>query len=115
MDCLFCKIAQGDIPATILYRDAAVCAFADIKPQAPQHFLIIPHQHIPTLNDLDVAAGDGELLGHMAMAAKTLAAQHALAEPGYRLVLNCGAGAGQTVFHLHMHVLGGRTLTWPPG
>ena len=115
MDCLFCNIAQGHIPATIIYRDAQVCAFADINPQAPQHFLIIPQKHIATLNDLDMLAGDGELVGQMTLAAKTIATEHALHEAGYRLVLNCGAGAGQTVFHLHMHLLGGRTLTWPPG
>ncbi len=113
MDCLFCKVAKGDIPAKIIYRDDSVVAFDDINPQAPQHKLIIPLKHINTLND--VKPEDSELLGHMLQTAKMLAKELALAEPGYRLVINCNPGAGQTVFHIHVHLLGGRQMTWPPG
>jgi len=113
MDCLFCKIATGKIPATIIYRDDWVVAFDDIHPQAPQHKLIIPQKHIATLNDLQEE--DNELIGHMIQTASQLAKQLAIADEGYRVVLNCNAGAGQTVFHVHLHLLGGRPLTWPPG
>jgi histidine triad (HIT) family protein len=113
MDCLFCKIVNGDIPAAIIYRDDKVIAFNDINPQAPHHILIVPHKHIATLNDLLV--DDNELLGHMAQTAKNLATKLGIADEGYRLIMNCNAGAGQTVFHIHMHLLGGRQLTWPPG
>jgi histidine triad (HIT) family protein len=113
MDCLFCKIVSGEIPATIIYRDEKVIAFNDINPQAPQHVLIVPHKHIATLNDLQVE--DNELLGHMTQTAKNLAKKFGIAEAGYRLVMNCNADGGQTVFHIHMHLLGGRQLTWPPG
>jgi histidine triad (HIT) family protein len=112
-DCLFCKIINGDIPANILHRDDKVVAFNDINPQAPIHLLIIPMKHISTLNDLQEE--DNALTGHMMQTAKKLAAEHGIAEEGYRVVMNCNAGAGQTVFHLHLHVLGGRRMTWPPG
>ncbi|WP_148340101.1 histidine triad nucleotide-binding protein [Aquicella siphonis] len=112
-DCLFCKIAGGTIPANIIYQDDHVVAFDDINPQAPHHKIIIPRKHIPTLND--VQAEDETLVGHMAHTASILARQLNIAEPGYRLVMNCNAGAGQTVFHIHFHLLGGRRMSWPPG
>lgn len=113
MDCLFCKIIKGEIPAKMLYEDDNVAAFNDINPQAPQHLLIIPKKHIATLNDL--APQDNELVGQMVQAAKMLAKQLNLAEKGYRLVFNCNADAGQAVFHIHLHLLGGRQMHWPPG
>lgn len=113
MDCLFCKVVSGEIPAKMIYQDESVVAFDDINPQAPQHKLIIPRKHIATLNDLQ--AEDNELMGQLVQAAKTLAKQLNIAEDGYRLVMNCNPGAGQTVFHIHVHLLGGRRMTWPPG
>ena len=113
MDCLFCKIANGQIPANVVYRDDHVVAFEDINPRAPLHLLIIPQKHIATLNDIHDE--DCELMGHLMLAASKLAKQFNAAEEGYRIVSNCNQGAGQTVFHLHLHLLGGRKLTWPPG
>lgn len=113
MDCLFCKIAAGDIPADIIYQDDQIVAFSDINPQAPIHKLIIPQKHISTLNDLHDE--DGDLIGHMTQSAALLAKQLNVAEEGYRVVFNCNAGAGQTVFHIHLHLLGGRQMKWPPG
>lgn len=113
MDCLFCRIIKGEIPAKILYQDDYVAAFNDINPQAPHHFLIVPKKHISTLNEL--TDKDHELIGRMTHTAQMLAKQLNIAEDGYRVVMNCNAGAGQTVFHIHMHLLGGRQLTWPPG
>lgn len=113
MDCLFCKIVKGDIPAKISYRDDLVVAFDDINPQAPVHKLIIPEKHIGTLNELIPA--DNQLIGHMIHTGKMLAKELNIFEEGYRLVMNCNAGAGQTVFHIHMHLLGGRRMNWPPG
>lgn len=112
-DCLFCKIVSGQIPATLIYQDDRVVAFKDINPQAPMHLLVIPRRHIATLNDLDAA--DDSLLGRMHRVAAELARVRGIAEDGYRVVVNCNAGAGQSVFHLHLHVLGGRSMTWPPG
>jgi histidine triad (HIT) family protein len=112
-DCIFCKIAAGDISATSLYDDGEVLAFRDIHPEAPIHLLIIPRRHIATLNDLTEA--DAVLVGRMLLAAKQLAAELAVAESGYRLVTNCNRDAGQLVFHIHMHLLAGRELGWPPG
>jgi len=113
MDCLFCKIANGQIPANIVYRDDLVMAFDDINPQAPHHKLLIPLKHIATINDLHEE--DDELMGYMIQSATMLAKQLNIAQEGYRLVLNCNAAAGQTVFHVHVHILGGRQLSWPPG
>lgn len=113
MDCLFCKIVNGEIPAKIVYRDDLVLAFEDINPQAPHHILIIPQKHINTINE--VKSEDNELIGHMVQTAKLLAKEMNIAEEGYRLVINCNAGAGQTVFHVHIHLMGGRRFTWPPG
>ncbi len=112
-DCLFCKIAEGTIPTTLIYQDELVVAFDDIHPQAPQHKIIIPRKHIATLNDLQEE--DSSLVGHLILTAKQLAKQFHIDELGYRLVSNCNAGAGQTVFHLHFHLLGGRSMSWPPG
>src|SRR5262245_56177522 len=113
MDCLFCKIINNTIPATMIYRDDTIVAFDDINPQAPHHKLIVPIKHIATLNDLH--AEDNELIGHMLQTGAMLAKQLNMADEGYRIVMNCNAGAGQTVFHIHAHLLGGRKLTWPPG
>lgn len=113
MDCLFCKIIRGDIPAKLIYRDDMVVAFDDINPQAPEHKLIVPLKHIDTLNDLH--GEDNELVGHMVQTAKMLAKYLNIAEEGYRVVMNCNKGAGQTVFHIHLHLLGGRHMNWPPG
>jgi len=112
-DCLFCKIAQGEIPADIIYEDDRVIAFDDIHPKAPVHKLIIPRKHIATVNDLDPK--DNELIGHMTQIAKKLAKDFKVDQSGYRILMNCNKNAGQEVFHLHMHLLGGRILTWPPG
>ncbi len=113
MDCLFCKIAEGRIPAKLIYQDDAVVAFDDIHPQAPQHKIIIPRKHIATLNDLH--EDDNNLVGRLVQTAVKLAKELNIADAGYRLVMNCNAGGGQTVFHIHIHLLGGRQMTWPPG
>jgi histidine triad (HIT) family protein len=113
IDCLFCKIVAGQIPAGIVHQDDDVVAFKDINPQAPLHVLIIPRRHIATLNDLQ--ASDDEIVGKLHRAAAALAAQHGYAERGYRTVFNTNADAGQSVFHIHLHLLAGRGLTWPPG
>ncbi|MDX2410694.1 MAG: histidine triad nucleotide-binding protein [Woeseiaceae bacterium] len=112
-DCLFCKIVAGDIPAEIIYESESAIAFRDINPQAPTHVLIIPRQHIATINDLD--DGDDATVGQLFKAAKVIAAAEGFAGDGYRVVMNCNEAAGQTVFHIHLHLLGGRPLTWPPG
>ena len=112
-DCLFCKILDGEIPADIVYESDAAIAFRDISPQAPTHVLVIPRKHIATINDLE--AGDRELIGNLYLAAKEIAGEEGIADEGYRAVMNCNAGAGQSVFHIHLHVLGGRGMTWPPG
>lgn len=112
-DCLFCKIVAGQIPGAIVYQDDRLVAFKDINPQAPMHVLIVPRRHVPTLNDL--AAGDDGLVGEMVRRAAALAAENGYAQGGYRTVFNCNADAGQTVFHIHLHVLGGRSFSWPPG
>jgi histidine triad (HIT) family protein len=112
-DCLFCKIIAREIPATILYEDDALVVIQDINPQAPLHALVVPRQHIATTNDL-TAADDG-LVGEMIRRAGLLARERGLHERGYRTVFNCNREAGQTVFHIHLHLLGGRSLSWPPG
>jgi histidine triad (HIT) family protein len=113
MDCLFCKIIDKTIPADIVYEDDRVIAFRDVAPQAPTHILVIPRQHISTLNDLN--EGNNELIGHILYVAKTIAAAEGLAEDGYRVAMNCNNHGGQTVFHIHLHLLGGRQMQWPPG
>lgn len=112
-DCLFCKIIAGEIPGTFVYQDDHVVAIRDINPQAAMHVLVIPRRHIATLNDL--TAEDDALVGEITRRAAALAREHGHADRGYRTVFNCNADAGQTVFHIHMHVLGGRRLAWPPG
>ena len=111
--CLFCRIAAGEIPAKVLYSDADVIAFQDINPQAPLHALVIPRKHIATINDLQPE--DAALVGKLFLAAKQVAKEAGYAEDGYRVVMNCGLDAGQTVFHIHLHILAGRALSWPPG
>lgn len=113
MDCLFCKIAAGELDADIVFQDDEVVAFRDINPQAPTHLLIVPRRHIATLNDL--TEPDAALVGRLGLVARDLAQKAGIAEDGYRVVMNCMEGAGQSVWHIHMHLLGGRTLTWPPG
>ena len=112
-DCLFCKIASGEIPADILFQDEEVLAFRDISPQAPVHVLVIPREHISTL--LDASQEQVKLLGKLQLRAVELARELGLAEKGFRLVPNCLEEAGQAVFHIHVHLLGGRQLGWPPG
>ena len=113
MSCLFCRIAAGEIPSSMVYEDDRVIAFNDINPQAPLHVLIVPRKHIATLNDLQ--AEDDGLVGEMIRRAGAIAADRGYAERGYRTVFNCNAEAGQTVFHIHLHLLAGRGLGWPPG
>jgi histidine triad (HIT) family protein len=112
-DCLFCKIVSRGIPANIVYEDDSIIAFDDINPQAPQHKLIIPRRHIATIND--ITAEDKELVGHMFFTVQKLAKDLGIAEEGYRTLFNCNAAGGQEVYHIHMHLLGGRQMTWPPG
>ena len=112
-DCLFCKIIAGQIPGTILYKDERVVVLKDINPQAPMHVLVIPRRHIATLNDL--SPQDDGLVGEMIRRGAAIAGDNGYTESGYRTVFNCNEGAGQTVFHIHLHVLGGRRFTWPPG
>ena len=110
-NCLFCKIVAGDINPDVVYEDETVLAFRDINPQAPVHILIIPKQHIQTLNELD----NTELAGHLIQTAAKLAKAEGLAEDGYRSIINCNPKGGQEVYHLHLHLLAGRQMTWPPG
>jgi len=112
-DCLFCKMVSGEIKPDTVYEDENVLAFRDISPQAPHHVLVVPKRHISTLNDLDES--DAQLVGQLSLAAAKVAEQEGVAEAGYRTVMNCNAAGGQTVFHIHMHVLAGRQLNWPPG
>ncbi|WP_415905292.1 histidine triad nucleotide-binding protein [Neptuniibacter sp. QD48_55] len=112
MDCLFCKIINKEIPAEIIYEDEHVIAFNDISPQAPTHALIIPRKHIATLND--ISAEDTEVVGHMVKTASTIAKQLGIDESGYRTVFNCNSDGGQTVYHIHLHLLGGKPMGWPP-
>jgi len=112
-DCIFCKIVSGDIPANIVYQDDDVLAFRDLGPQAPVHVLVIPKRHISTINDLQPE--DAELIGKMYLAARLIAKQEGMDESGYRCVMNCNADGGQTVNHIHLHVLGKRQMVWPPG
>jgi histidine triad (HIT) family protein len=112
-DCLFCKIVAKEIPAEILFENAAVLAFRDIRPAGPQHALVIPKAHVPGLRD--VKPEDAAVLGLVVLAAREVAEQLGLGESGYRVVINQGHDGGQSVFHLHCHVIGGRPLAWPPG
>ena len=112
-ECLFCKIVAGEIPAKLVHQDDELIAFSDINPQAPLHALIVPRRHIPTLNDL--APADDALVGSMFRRAAALATERGYADRGYRTVFNCNAEAGQSVFHIHLHLLAGRGMHWPPG
>ena len=111
--CLFCRIVSGDIPASKVFEDERVVAFDDIHPQAPMHVLVVPKVHVATLNEL--GAAHDELVGALVRTGAAIAKSRGWAESGFRTVFNTNAGAGQTVFHIHLHVLGGRTLGWPPG
>lgn len=113
MDCLFCKIVDKSIPAKVVYEDEHIVAFDDIYPQAPQHKIIVPKKHIATINEM--TEDDKLLIGHMMYTATQLAQRLNLQQDGYRLVMNCNEKGGQTVFHIHLHLLGGRQMTWPPG
>ena len=113
MNCIFCKLANGEINSDIVYEDDEVIAFRDIHPQAPHHVLIIPRQHIATVND--ARQEDTALLGKLTLTAQRVANDLGIAEDGYRLVLNCNNHGGQTVFHIHLHLLAGRPMHWPPG
>ncbi len=112
-DCLFCKMVTGDIQPDVVFEDDAVLAFRDVNPQAPLHVLVIPKQHIATTNDL--TEDNAGIVGKLYLAAKQIAADEGVAEPGYRMVMNCNPGAGQSVYHIHLHLLGGRSMGWPPG
>lgn len=113
MDCLFCQIVAGEIPADIVHQDERAVAFRDINAQAPVHALVIPRDHLESLDEATLK--DEALLGHLLRVAARVANDQGLSDGGYRTVINTGAGAGQSVFHLHLHVIGGRALSWPPG
>lgn len=112
-DCLFCKMIAREIEPDVVFESDTLLAFRDINPQAPTHILIVPKKHIATLNDLQ--SKDAGTIGDMYLAARDIAKNMNIASVGYRTVINCNAGAGQTVFHIHMHLLGGRSMSWPPG
>jgi histidine triad (HIT) family protein len=112
-DCLFCKIIAREIPASIVYEDDRVLAFNDINPQGPTHVLVVPKRHIATLNDL--AEGDDRVVGEIVRRAAAIAKERGIDAGGFRVVFNTGRDAGQTVFHIHLHLIGGRGLSWPPG
>ena len=112
-DCLFCKIIAREIPASIVYEDERLIAIKDINPQAPTHLLLVPKRHIPTLNDL--AAGDDQIVGELVRRAAAIAKDQGIDAGGFRTVFNTNRDAGQTVFHIHLHLIGGRSLSWPPG
>ena len=113
MNCLFCRIVAGETPADVIYKDERCLAFRDTNPQSPVHVLVVPRDHLDSLDD--AAQKDEAPLGHLLRVAARVANEQGLSESGYRTVINTGAGAGQSVFHLHLHVLGGRQLNWPPG
>lgn len=113
MECIFCKIARKEIPTDLIYEDERVVAFNDINPQAPVHVLIIPKNHLTSL--LDITQSNADIISHIVLVAKKLAEDMKLNEKGFRIVNNCGKEGGQTVGHLHFHLLGGRSMTWPPG
>jgi histidine triad (HIT) family protein len=113
MSCLFCRILAGEIPGKFLHQDDRLVVLQDINPQAPLHVLVIPRKHVATLNDL--SQEDDGLIGEMLRRAAIVAREHGVADSGYRAVFNCNREAGQTVFHIHLHVLGGRPMAWPPG
>ena len=112
-NCLFCKIIEKQVPAKIMYEDDLCLAFEDVNPQAPVHVLVIPKKHIPTL--LDLNEQDNNLMGHLIGISNKIARDKGIAERGFRLIINCNPESGQTVYHIHLHVIGGRTMQWPPG
>ncbi len=112
-DCLFCKIAAGKIPSAAVYADDEFYAFRDVNPMAPTHILIVPRRHIAKLTD--ASASDASLIGKMVLKANEIARKEGIADDGFRFVLNCGLQGGQSVYHVHLHILGGREMTWPPG
>ncbi len=112
-ECIFCRISAGEVPARKIYEDDLFIAFEDIHPQAPVHILLIPRKHIPSL--AEAPASEARLLGELLLRAREIAREKGLDEDGYRLVVNTGEGAGQSVFHIHVHILGGRPMGWPPG
>jgi len=112
-DCIFCKIAMNEIPAARIFENENVIAFEDINPQAPHHIVLIPRRHIATINDLKPE--DGAIIGELVLAAGRIAKEKGIDRNGYRIVLNCNIDGGQTVFHIHLHLLGGRAMVWPPG
>jgi histidine triad (HIT) family protein len=112
-DCIFCKMVSGEIQPDVVLETDDILAFRDLNPQAPTHILIIPKRHISTTNDITEA--DTALIGNLYLAARDIAAKEGLAEPGYRTVINCNADGGQAVYHIHLHLLGGRAMGWPPG
>lgn len=112
-NCLFCRIIEKKLPATIIHEDNVSVAFEDINPKAPVHTLIVPKKHIPDIHSITVA--DRELIGHLFFVARSLASRKGLEKGGYRMVINNGLDAGQTVFHIHLHLLSGRKFSWPPG
>lgn len=113
MECIFCKIVEKKMPAKIIHEDDQSVAFEDVNPQAPIHILVVPKKHIPT--SLDIKEEDKALIGHLFEVANEVAKDKGIAERGFRLVMNCNAEAGQTIFHIHLHLLGGREMYWPPG
>ena len=112
-NCLFCKIIEKQVPAKIMYEDDLCLAFEDVNPQAPVHVLVIPKKHIPTL--LDLNEQDNNLMGHLIGISNKIARDKGIAERGFRLIINCNPESGQTVYHIHLHVIGGRIMQWPPG
>jgi histidine triad (HIT) family protein len=112
-ECLFCKIINGQIPAKVVHQDELTLGFLDISPQAPTHVLFVPRRHIASLNDTTVE--DRELLGHLMLVAARYAREQGISDSGFRQIINTNRDAGQTVFHMHLHLLGGRTMVWPPG
>jgi len=112
-DCIFCRIARKEIPAKIVFEDDKILAFEDIKPQAPEHILLVPKYHIEKISDL--TESNIHMIGDLVLAANKIARDRGVEDSGYRIVLNCNKGAGQEVFHLHLHLLGGRKFSWPPG
>jgi len=112
-DCLFCKIIERKVPASVVYEDDRVLAFNDINPQAPTHILIVPKRHVATLNE--IGTEDDQIVGELVRRAANIAKERGFSETGYRTLFNTNRGAGQTVFHIHLHLLGGRPFAWPPG
>ncbi len=114
-DCIFCKIVSGEIPAAKVFENDCVVAFEDLNPQAPTHVLVVPRRHVERISDFADTGADADLIGRLHLAANRIADERGLTAGGYRLVINCNEGAGQSVWHVHLHLLGGRSFSWPPG